>query len=553
MIKKTILIIATIALCAPTALAAIRKTEQAAKQPTTKQHVETKVVTVYDTIRVNVYDTIKVNPKQSPRIDTLRITQSPAEIDSLISVWVAYQQAAADKKYLGAYVTTQKSGSSSIDSLYKQRLLNLASPIHLPYNSIVRTHIDQFVGTRWSGLSKVLGLAKFYFPIIEEELMAAGLPLELRYLPLIESNFSIRAVSRAGATGLWQFMVTTGKGYNLEINSLVDERCDLIKSTRAACKLLAYLYKVYGDWTLAIAAYNCGPGNVNKALARAGGKCKTYWDIYDFLPTETRGYVPRFIAAAYACTYYKAHNIKADESPIGVVSDTITIRRITHLGQISSTLKIPMETLRELNPQYKMDIIPATTKAYPLRLPLCYVSTFIQKEKEINAKAEQYLKEYINPANIEKKRAEAAVAAAVAAKAPVKVGYDYIVKEGDNLSVIAQQHKTTVSDLKKWNNLTSDAIRPGQKLRIEKKRETTTTSSSSTTKSTSKPAAKPAAKPTTSVGYDYIVKEGDNLSMIAYRQNTTVSDLKKWNNLTSDAIRPGQKLRINKPKPKETK
>ena len=288
--------------------------------------------------------------------------------------------------------------------------------------------------------------------------MAAGLPLELRYLPIIESNFSSRAVSRAGATGIWQFMVTTGKGYGLEINSLVDERCDVIKSTRAACKLLAQLYKTYGDWTLAIAAYNCGPGSVNKAIASVGGKCKTYWDIYEYLPTETRGYVPKFIATAYAYTYHEAHNITPSATPMSIVSDTVTVRRIMHLQQVASTLNIPMETLREMNPQYKLDIIPATTKPYALRLPLRYVSEYIEREKEIHAKDSLYLKDYINPANIEKKRAEAIV----------KIGFTYVVKSGDNLSVIAHRLNTTVKDIKKWNKLTSDAIRPGQKLRIEK-------------------------------------------------------------------------------------
>lgn len=454
MTKKSILLLAIIALCIPATLSAKRKVEQKAEQP--QQQVV--VVPVYDTIKVVVTDTIKIMPKPAPRIDTLRITQSPAEIDSLIEAWATYHQALGEKKYLSSLVEVKNKGNMPIDSLYKRRIMNMASPMHLPYNSIVRSYIDQYVGGRWSGFSKIIALSKYYFPIIEEELLAAGLPLELRFLPIIESNLTIRAVSRAGAAGLWQFMATTGKGYNLEINSLVDERCDIIKSTRAACKLLAYLYKVYGDWTLAIAAYNCGPGNVNKAIARTDSKCRTYWDIYDYLPTETRGYVPKFVAAAYAYTYHEAHNITPAETPMSVVTDTVTVRRIMHLEQVASTLKIPMETLRELNPQYKLDIIPATTKSYSLRLPLRYVSQYIEKEKEIHSKAAQYLKEYINPANIEKKRAEAAV----------QIGYTYVVKDGDNLSMIAYRQNTTVNDLKKWNKLTSDAIRPGQKLHINK-------------------------------------------------------------------------------------
>jgi membrane-bound lytic murein transglycosylase D len=304
-------------------------------------------------------------------------------------------------------------------------------------------------------LRNVLGLSKYYFPIIEAELHAAGLPMELRYLAVIESNLSIRATSRMGAVGLWQFMPATGKNLGLEINSLVDERCDVLKSTRAACKFLTHLYKSYGDWALAIAAYNCGPGNVNKALTRAGESCKTYWDIYDFLPSETRGYVPKFIAAAYAYTYHQAHNFAPGETPEYVATDTITINRVMHLGQVASTLNIPIETLRDLNPQYKLDIIPATKKSYTLRLPMRYISEFVQNEKEIHSKDTLYLKEYLNPANLEKKRAEG-------------LGYTYTVKQGDVLGVIAKRNRCTVKEIMKWNKLNSTVIRPGQKLRIEK-------------------------------------------------------------------------------------
>jgi membrane-bound lytic murein transglycosylase D len=241
----------------------------------------------------------------------------------------------------------------------------------------------------------------------------------------------------------------------LEINSLVDERCDVLKSTRAACKFLTHLYKVYGDWTLAIAAYNCGPGNVNRALARAGQNCKTFWDIYDYLPRETRGYVPKFIAAAYAYTYHKEHNIVPKPTPDCIATDTVMVHRVMHLGQVASTLNIPLETLRDLNPQYKLDIIPATKRSYALRLPARYTSEFITNEKEIHSKDSLYLKEYINPANLEKKRAEG-------------VGYIYTVRSGDNLGLIAKRNRTTVKEIMRWNKLSSTVIRPGQKLRIEK-------------------------------------------------------------------------------------
>ena len=258
-----------------------------------------------------------------------------------------------------------------------------------------------------------------------------------------------------GAVGLWQFMPATGKNLGLEINSLVDERCDLIRSTRAACRFLKDLYRIYGDWTLAIAAYNCGPGNVNKAIARAGSESKTFWDIYDFLPRETRGYVPKFIAASYVYAYHDLHDVDPAPTPGYIATDTVTVDRVMHLGQVASTIDIPLEALRALNPQYKIDIIPASRKTYSLTLPVSYLSEYIENRDSIYAKDSLYLKEYMNPANLEKKRAEG-------------VGYIYKVRQGDNLSVIAKRNRVSVKDLMRWNHLRSTVIRPGQRLRIER-------------------------------------------------------------------------------------
>ena len=443
--NRSILALLILLLCAPLALAKKGK----------RTEVQSVVVPIYDTIRVTITDTIRVVPKPAPRIDTLTIAHSPAEIDSLMEAWSLLQAAQSEKRFFELYEGNEDAGNLPVDTLYKQRLNDLVSPMHLPYNYIVRNYINQYLNGRWSPLCNVVSLSKYYFPIIEEELIAADLPMELRYLPVIESNLSIRATSRMGAVGLWQFMPATGKNLGLEINSLVDERCDVLKSTRAACKFLAHLYKVYGDWTLAIAAYNCGPGNVNRALARAGQNCKTFWDIYDYLPRETRGYVPKFIAAAYAYTYHKEHNIVPKPTPDCIATDTVMVHRVMHLGQVASTLNIPLETLRDLNPQYKLDIIPATKRSYALRLPARYTSEFITNEKEIHSKDSLYLKEYINPANLEKKRAEG-------------VGYIYTVRSGDNLGLIAKRNRTTVKEIMRWNKLSSTVIRPGQKLRIEK-------------------------------------------------------------------------------------
>ena len=416
----------------------------------------TVVVPVYDTIRVVVTDTIRIEPKAAPRIDILTIEHTPEQIDSLLDLWHTMHLEQSEKRYFEQYSEmTEGEENMAVDSLYRSRLQDLVSPVHLPYNYIVRDNINYYLTNRWSPLSNVLTLAQFYFPIFEQELIAANMPVELRALAIIESNLSPLAASRVGAVGLWQFMPATGKNLGLEINSLVDERSDIILSTRAACRFLKDLYRMFGDWTLALAAYNCGPGNVNRAIARAGENAKSFWDIYDYLPRETRGYVPKFIAATYVYAYHELHGIKAKTTPECISTDTIMVNRTMHFGQVASTLNIPLETLRMLNPQYKIDIVPAARKPYALRLPTRYTAEFIMQQDSIYAKDSMYLKEYINPANLEKKRAEG-------------VGYVYTVRKGDNLGLIAKRNRCTVKDIMRWNKLKSTTIRPGQKLRIEK-------------------------------------------------------------------------------------
>lgn len=428
----------------------------AATAPEGRRKRKTVPKPVYDTIRVVVTDTVRIEPVAPPRIDTLRTSLSPVEIDSLVDVWHTLQTQQGDRRFFEPYsAETESEKSVPADSLYRSRLRDLVSPVHLPYNYIVRGYINQYLNGRWSTLGRIVALSKYYFPIIEQELINAGLPVELRALPIIESNLSTLATSRMGAVGMWQFMPSTGKNLGLEINSLVDERCDLILSTRAACRFLKDLYRIYGDWTLVIAAYNCGPGNVNKAIARAGANCKTFWDIYDYLPRETRGYVPKFIAASYAYAYHNLHDVKIEPTPDCIATDTVTIDRVMHLGQVASTIDIPLETLRTLNPQYKLDIVPASRKTYALTLPVRYLSDFIENRDSIYSKDSLYLKEYLNPANLEKQRAEG-------------VGYIYKVKAGDNLGLIAKRNRVSVKDLMRWNNLKSTTIRIGQRLRIEK-------------------------------------------------------------------------------------
>ena len=397
--------------------------------------------------------------KEKPYNPYLNVTLTPAQMDSLVARWDESQNALAFDNFFANYIALDSlsTGAASLpDSVYESRLRALASPIQLPYNPIVKNYINRYTDTRYGTINRILSLSHYYFPIIEEELLRAGLPVELRAMPIIESALATTAVSPRGASGLWQFMPYTGKSYGLEVNSLVDERRDAVLATRAACKYLRDLYGIYNDWTLTIAAYNCGPGNVNKALARAGADCKTYWDIYYYLPPETRGYVPAFIGASYAFAYHKKHNIEYEPSSLPIATDTITVRRIMHFGQIASTIDIPIEMLRRLNPQYKLDIIPATNKSYALTLPTQFVSAYIEREAEIFSKDSTYLKEYINPANIDKKRLE-------------RPGFTYTVKSGDTLSGIASRYRVSVKNLMRWNGLRSaNRLRVGQKLRIER-------------------------------------------------------------------------------------
>ena len=397
-------------------------------------------------------------PAPAPLPDNdMTLGLTAAQADSLVAVWRERQCCDSFREFFDNYILVDSTQTGAVpDSVYTRRLRDLASPIQLPYNSIVRGYINRYTDSRYGTISRILGMSQYYFPLIEDELLKEGLPIELRALPIIESALSTTATSPMGAVGLWQFMPATGKSYGLEINSFVDERRDPVQATRAACRYLKDLYSIYHDWTLAIAAYNCGPGNVNKALARAGGGT-TFWDIYEYLPRETRGYVPAFVGASYAYAYHQQHGIQSENPPMPLATDTIRVTRLLHLGQVASTLDIPIETLRTLNPQYKMDIIPATIKSYTLVLPQHYLCQYIASEEEIHRKDSTYLKEYINPANIEKKKLADATPAYTT----------YTVKRGDTLGAIARRYRTTTAQIMKLNKLkNANKLREGQRLRI---------------------------------------------------------------------------------------
>ena len=344
------------------------------------------------------------------------------------------------------------------DSIYKIRLQALPLIIEVPYNEVVRRYILRYIKHSPRQLAALQRKSEYYFPIFENIIARHQLPYELCYLSIVESALNPQARSHMGAAGLWQFMPATGKRYGLEVNSLIDERMDPIRSTEAACKYLSDLYDIFNDWNLAIAAYNCGPGNVNKAIHRAGGK-RDFWSIYPFLPRETRGYLPIFIAVVYAMNYAGMHGICPSEPLLTMASDTIVTTQRQHLKQIAANLNIPLSELRRLNPQYPRDIIPGN-KEYAICLPIEKVGEYIDNERTILAYQADEL--------INNRRDEIELLQ----RTSVYGGYSingvtyYKIKAGDTLGGIAKKFHVSVKQLKAWNGLKSDAIRAGKTLKI---------------------------------------------------------------------------------------
>ena len=345
------------------------------------------------------------------------------------------------------------------DTTYKRRLQALPCIVELPYNPIAKRYIKRYIKHSPRHTARIMREAEYYFPIFEEALGRHNLPYELKYVPVIESALRPMARSRAGAAGLWQFMPTTAKRYGLEVNSLVDERYDVYKSTEAACAFLQALYNIFGDWNLAIAAYNCGPGNVRKAIQYAGGK-RDFWSIYPYLPHETRMYVPLFIASNYVFNYASEHGICADTIRAErMLTDTIVINQRMHLKQVAEVLDIPIEDLRFLNPQYTRDILPGN-KEYRLCLPLEQTTTFISQQDSILAYNAKQL--------IHDRRSEIDMAqkTGIAGGYMVNGKMYYKIRQGDTLGSIAKKFHVTVSQLQKWNGLTSTNIYTGKNLRV---------------------------------------------------------------------------------------
>jgi membrane-bound lytic murein transglycosylase D len=443
------------------------------------------------------------------------------------------------------------------DSVYIDRLKKIPTVVDLTYNSIVRRYIEVYTRQKRSSVEVMLGLSQYYFPIFDDIYDYYDVPNEMKYMSIIESALNPRAYSRTRAVGLWQFMYGTGKQYGLTINSLVDDRRDPIKSTYAAARYVKDLYAIYNDWTLVIAAYNCGPGNVNRAIRRSGGK-KNYWDIYYYLPRETRGHVPAFIAATYVMNYYKEHNLKPAPVSFPIASDTIIITRNLHMAQVSEVLGIPLQLLHDMNPQFRTDIIPATSSGNQvLRLPLEQTARFIDMEKQIYAYKDSI---FFNP---EKAITSPTAVDSRGVEEPPPGNYaklTYTVKSGDNIGFVSGWYNVRSSDIRYWNNIRRNTIRAGQRLviyvprnKLSRYQDINQMTFSEKQNRIGKPttAQLPVPDPPLSVTASkdfviYTVKQGDTIWDIMKKYpGVTESEIMKLNNL-SDAskLKAGQQIKI---------
>ncbi len=419
----------------------------------------TVVCSVQAQIEVNEEEVILTDDQGNEEEIEFPETMS-TDVDSLLKLYHA-------KTYLDAEDDCRMKDVNPVFSqeVYIDRLKRMPTVMEMPYNEVVQTFIDRYTGRLRRSASYMLGASNFYMPIIEEALEAYQLPLELKYLPIIESALNPTAVSRVGATGLWQFMLTTGRNYGLTVNSLVDERRDALKASYAAAHYLSDLYKIFGDWSLVIAAYNCGPANITKAIHRAGGEMD-YWKIYPYLPKETRGYVPAFIAANYMMNYYCEHNICPMRCELPAKTDTVMVNRDVNLNQIAGVLGVDIDMLRALNPCYRRDVVPGSNTPSPIRLEPNDIVRFIDLQDSIYN---------FNTNTLLPKRTLAEVSKPVARKSSGRTSRSsrntrgsktITIRRGDNLGAIAKRYGTTVSKLRQLNGISGNSIRAGKKLRV---------------------------------------------------------------------------------------
>lgn len=449
-------------------------------------------------------DEITVHNDQNGRDEVIDLPEGMSvSCDSLINEWMA-------KKYLYPDTTCANPDYNPTFTTeeYQERLRRLPVVMEMPYNSVVQKFIDQYSGRLRRTVSYALGAGNFYIPIFEEALDYYGLPLELKYLPVIESALEPKAKSPAGAVGLWQFMLATGKRYDLKVNSLIDERQDPYKSSWAAARYLRDLYKIYRDWNLVIAAYNCGPTNVNKAIHRANG-VRDYWTIYPYLPSETRGYVPAFIAANYIMNYYCEHNICPMKTKIPITTDTVTIMRDLHMQQVAELCNIDVEAIQALNPQYRTQLIPGSSGPMTLRLPTETLNTFIDlKDSVYNYRVDEL---FTRRSSVE------------------------VDDRLDNRSVASKRRAARQQSASESSSSSKSSASKSSSRKSSR-------SSSSKSSSRSSRSSRKSKKVKSSASAT--VRKGDTLIEIAHRNGTTVEKLKKKNKIKGNMIKPGQKLKV---------
>jgi len=511
---------------------------------------KTKLIdnSIADTMLISEADTMLMTEEDSSLIGKTEIDEDLSDIfsekiDSANSNWFvknAFTNDSLEMSMLDIYPTNIP------DSIYIQRLQETEQIIDLSFNPAVLSFIKMYTERKREQVERMIGLSEYYFPIFEEALDKYNIPLELKYLPIIESALDPVAISSAGAMGLWQFMYGTAKFINLDITSFVDERRDPIKSTEAAAKYLKYLFDIYNDWHLAIAAYNCGPGNVNRAIKRSGGKTN-YWEIYYLLPRETRGYVPLFIAATYVMNYYSEHNLLPQIPAMPTDVDTIMVNQYLHFDQISTTLNFDKEYLKALNPMYRNSVIPATeSKPYPVVLPHQIAYEFIEKDTTVFAyERNQYFPNntLVNPVN-----SSSGHFTPSDVKGKEKIIYK--VKSGDTVGGIAAKYRVKANDLIYWNNIKKNLIRVGQKLAIYvPEKDKAKYANNTVQKSGSTQTASNNKNSLSDTDFElYTVKSGDNVWVIAQKYDgVTTDDILQLNNISNErGLVVGQKLKIRK-------
>ena len=476
-----------------------------------------------------------------------------ADLDSLVNTW--YVKIAIKNKPSDNPGDTI--GFQIPDTVYEHRLSKINSVINLPFNNIIRNHIEVYTIRQREKFCAVLGLKDYYFPMIEDVFDSYGLPAEFKYMAVIESALNPNAVNgRSGAAGMWQFMYSTGRLYGLTINSVVDERKDPVKPTHAAARYIKDLYYIYKDWVLVIAAYDCGPGNVNKAIKRSGNN-KDYWKIYYNLPRETRGYIPQYIAAAYAVTYYQEHNLQPLPLNIPVATDTIMVNKDIHLAQISEVMNIPLGELQALNPQYRTGLVPGSSKPQSLTLPMNHLGDFIDLTDTIrHYKPDVYL-------NKVTRIADPTRSTYINTDIKGKTKLIYTVKDGDNIGFIAEWYKVGLSDLRNWNNIYRNNIRVGQKLVVyvdpsksEYYSKINTMDLSDKHSLIGKTAPTNSQPQATTIGpgeidgdyITYTVRKGDSIwDIVKMFDNVTTTQVLSLNNISDPSkIKVGQRLKIKK-------